>query len=316
MNEAKNLLQGLWSRAYILLTIGAVFWAGNAIVGRAAREFSPPMALSFSRWTIALILLLPFAWPHLKRDWPKLKAAWPVMVAMGMIGIGMFNSLLYTGLASTTAMNALLIQSAQPAVILALGALFMGDQIGRWQWLGLALSLCGVCVILTRGHPEILVNFRLNQGDGFIAAGLLAWGIYSILLRKRPNVHPLSFLAATIGLGLMLVTPIFLWEYAAGARVDFGWEAASAMLYVGIFPSLIAYMFFNRGVELLGSAQAGLFMNVMPVIGAGLAIFLLGEEPKIFHAAGLALVLSGVLLARRGAASAVKAAPPPPAYRR
>lgn len=293
------MLRSLWSRAYILLTIGAVFWAGNAIVGRAARDVVPPMALSFSRWTIAILLLLPFAWPHLKRDWPKLKAAWPVMLPMGFIGIGMFNGLLYTGLSSTTAMNGLLIQSAQPAVILALGALFMGDQIGRWQWTGLALSLCGVAVILTRGHPEILLNLRLNRGDGLIATGLLAWGIYSILLRKRPDVHPLSFLAATIILGLLLVTPLFLWEYAGGARTNMGWDAALAMLYVGIFPSLIAYMFFNRGVELLGSAQAGLFMNVMPLIGAGMAIALLGEAPRLFHLIGLVLVMSGVLLARR-----------------
>jgi drug/metabolite transporter (DMT)-like permease len=309
MNDVKNMLKNLWSRAYILLTIGACFWAGNAIVGRAARDVVPPMALSFSRWTLALVILLPFAWPHLKRDWPKLKANWPVVLAMGVIGIGMFNSFLYTGLANTTAMNGLLIQSAQPAVILGLGALFMGDQIGRWQWAGLALSLGGVSVILTQGHPEILLNMRLNKGDALIATGLLAWGIYSILLRKRPMVHPMSFLAATIICGLMLVTPLFLWEYAEGARTQMGWDAALAMLYVGIFPSLIAYMFFNRGVELLGSAQAGLFMNVMPLIGAGLAILLLGEELRLFHIAGLVMVLGGVLLARRVTRPKPKAAP-------
>jgi drug/metabolite transporter (DMT)-like permease len=285
----------------VLLTIAAFGWAGNAIVGRAAREVVPPLALSFWRWALALVILLPFAWPHLRRDWQKLTDAWKVMLPMGLLGIGTFNSLLYTGLSTTTALNGLLIQSAQPAVILALGALLMGDQVGRWQLLGLLLSLLGVSTIVTQGHPQLLLSVRLNMGDAVIGIALIAWGIYSVLLRKRPAVHPLSFTAATIMIGLLLVAPAYALEMASGQHIRFGWSSMLSILYVGIFPSVIAYTLFNRGVELLGSAQAGLFMNVMPVIGAGLAIMFLGEQLHAFHLVGLTLVLTGIAAARRGA---------------
>lgn len=302
------LISRLWQQAYLLLTVGAVCWAGNAIVGRAAREVVPPMALSFWRWAIALAVVLPFAWPYLRRDWPKLKSAIWVLLPMGIFGIGAFNSMLYTGLQSTTALNGLLIQSAQPAVILAMGALLMRDYVGPWQISGLILSLAGVAVILTRGHPDTLLSLRLNIGDATIAVGLVAWGLYSILLRKRPPVHPLSFFAVTVFIGLLVVVgPAYAVELSSGRRIDMGWNAGLAILYVGIFPSVIAYMFFNRGVELLGSAQAGLFMNVMPVIGAGLAILFLGERLHVFHGIGLALVLMGIIAARRGRQAPAKA---------
>ena len=249
---------------------------------------------------LALLLILPFAWPHLRRDGPRLIASWRVMLPMGLLGIGTFNSMLYTGLQSTTALNGLLIQSAQPAVILGLGALLLRDQIGRWQVAGLLLSLIGVVTILTRGQPGMIWAMRFNLGDAIIACALIAWGLYTILLRKRPVVHPLSFLAATIMIGLLLIAPLYVAEIASGKRIVAGWGAGLAIFYVGAFPSVIAYTCFNRGVELLGSAQAGLFMNVMPIMGAGLAILFLGEDLRVFHLIGLALVLCGIFAARRG----------------
>lgn len=301
-------LFGLWSRAYILLTLTALCWAGNAIVARAARDVVPPVALSFWRWSLALLLILPFAWPHLRRDWAKVTGAWRAMVPMGLLGIGVFNSMLYTGLQSTTALNGLLIQSAQPVVILALGALLLRDHIGGWQVAGLLLSLIGVVTILTRGQPEMILALRLNVGDAVIACALIAWGLYTVLLRKRPAVHPLSFLAATIGIGLLLIAPFYAAEIWAGKRIIMGWGAGLAIVYVGLFPSVIAYLCFNRGVELLGSAQAGLFMNVMPIMGAALAILFLGEQLHGFHLVGLGLVLCGIIAARRGAYLPARAA--------
>lgn len=300
MENRGSRLAGLWSRAYILLTMTALCWAGNAIVARAARDVVPPVALSFWRWCLALALILPFAWPHLRRDWAKIAARWQVMVPMGLLGIGTFNSMLYTGLQSTTAVNGLLIQSAQPVVILALGALLLRDHIGGWQVAGLLLSLTGVVTILTRGEPAMILALRLNIGDAIIACALIAWGLYTVLLRKRPFVHPLSFLSATISTGLLLIAPLYLVELAAGERIVAGWGAGLAIFYVGLFPSVIAYLCFNRGVELLGSAQAGLFMNVMPIMGAALAILFLGEPLHGFHLIGLALVLCGIIAARRG----------------
>lgn len=293
----------LWSRAYPLLSMTALFWAGNSIVGRAARELVPPAALSFWRWTFALALLLPLAWPHLKSDWPALRQHWPVMAILGALGIGAFNTLLYSGLQTTTALNSMLIQSAQPALILMLGGLVMRDRTSARQVAGVLVSLAGVLIVIARGDLALLLALRLNAGDAIIAFAVLLWALYSVLLRKRPPVHPLSFLAASIMVGLVVIAPVYLMELASGRRIVPETGSALAIAYVSIFPSFLAYLFFNRGVELIGSAATAQFMNVMPLMGAGLAMLFLGETLHLFHVAGLALVLAGIWIAGRPAAS-------------
>ncbi|MCA0210110.1 MAG: DMT family transporter [Proteobacteria bacterium] len=293
----------LWSRAYPLLSMTALFWAGNSIVGRAARELVPPAALSFWRWTFALALLLPLAWPHLKRDWPVLRQHWPVMAILGALGIGAFNTLLYSGLQTTTALNSMLIQSAQPALILMLGGLVMRDRTSARQVAGVLVSLAGVLIVIARGDLALLLALRLNAGDAIIAFAVLLWALYSVLLRKRPPVHPLSFLAASIMVGLVVIAPVYLMELASGRRIVPETGSALAIAYVSIFPSFLAYLFFNRGVELIGSAATAQFMNVMPLMGAGLAMLFLGETLHLFHVAGLALVLAGIWVAGRPAAN-------------
>lgn len=293
----------LWSRAYPLLSMTALFWAGNSIVGRAARELVPPAALSFWRWTFALALLLPLAWPHLKRDWPVLRAHWPVMAILGALGIGAFNTLLYSGLQTTTALNSMLIQSAQPALILMLGGLVMRDRTSARQVAGVLVSLAGVLMVIARGDLALLLALRLNAGDAIIAFAVLLWALYSVLLRKRPPVHPLSFLAASIMVGLVVIAPVYLMELASGRRIVPETGSALAIVYVSVFPSFLAYLFFNRGVELIGSAATAQFMNVMPLMGAGLAMLFLGEALHLFHVAGLALVLAGIWVAGRPAAN-------------
>lgn len=296
----------LWSRAYLLLSMTALFWAGNSIVGRAARDLVPPAALSFWRWTFALTLLLPLAWPHLKRDWPVLRAHWPVMLLLGGLGIGAFNTLLYTGLQTTTALNSMLIQSAQPALILMVGALVMRDRTSVRQIAGVVVSLAGVLIILSRGDAGLLLALQLNGGDAIIAFAVLLWALYSVLLRKRPAVHPLSFLAASIIVGLMVIIPVYAMEIRSGRLIVPTMGSALAIAYVSIFPSFLAYLFFNRGVELIGSASTAQYMNVMPLMGAGLAMLFLGEMLHLFHVAGLVLVVAGIVVAGRSAQAPAK----------
>ena len=297
-------LAALWSRAYLLLAMTALFWAGNSVVGRAARDLVPPAALSFWRWTFALALLLPLAWPHLKRDWLVLRAHWPVMAILGALGIGAFNTLLYTGLQTTTAINSMLIQSAQPALILIVGALVMRDRTTGRQIVGVAVSLAGVLIILSRGDAGLLLALQLNGGDATIAFAVLLWAFYSVTLRKRPPVHPLSFLAASILVGLVVIIPVYAHEVWSGRLIVPETGSALAIAYVAIFPSFLAYLFFNRGVELIGSAATAQYMNVMPLMGAGLAMLFLGETLHLFHVAGLILVVAGILVAGRGVQSA------------
>lgn len=299
MMKEDGPLAALWSRAYPLLTLTALFWAGNSIVGRAARDLVPPAALSFWRWMIALALLLPLAWPHLKRDGPVLRANWPIVAILGALAIGSFNILLYTGLQSTTALNSMLIQSAQPALILIVGALVMRDRTSPRQIAGVLVSLAGVLTIIGRGDPQILVAMRLNIGDAIIAGAVLLWAFYSVLLRRRPSVHPLSFLAASIIVGIAVIAPVYAHELWSGKRIVAESGSALAIAYVSIFPSFLAYLFFNRGVELIGSAATGQYMNVMPLMGAGLAMLFLGETLHLFHVAGLALIVAGIWVAGR-----------------
>ena len=304
MVEIGRPLAALWSRAYLLLAMTALFWAGNSVVGRAARDLVPPAALSFWRWTFALALLLPLAWPHLKRDWQALRAHWPVMAILGALGIGAFNTLLYTGLQTTTALNSMLIQSAQPALILMVGALVMRDSTTGRQIVGVAVSLAGVLIILSRGDAGLLMALQLNGGDATIAFAVLLWAFYSVTLRKRPPVHPLSFLAASILVGLVVIIPVYAHEVWSGRLIVPETGSALAIAYVAIFPSFLAYLFFNRGVELIGSAATAQYMNVMPLMGAGLAMLFLGETLHLFHVAGLILVVAGILVAGRGVQSA------------
>lgn len=293
-----------WNSAYLLLTFTALFWAGNSILGRAARDLVPPVALSFWRWLLALLLVLPFAWPHLKRDWPLLRRHWPILLLFGILGVGAFNTLLYTGLQYTTALNAMILHAAQPALILLVGMLLFGDATSRSQLLGVLLSLVGVLTIVARGELQALVALRLNLGDALILLAGLLWAIYAVCLRKRPAVHPLSFLAATVVIGVVAITPFYLVELSRGHLIVQATESWLTIAYVCLFPSLIAYLFYNRGVELIGSARTGQYLNLTPLFGAILSVLVLNERLGVYHVIGVILIAAGIVLAERGRPSA------------
>lgn len=289
----------LWTAPYTLLTFTALFWAGNSIVARGARDVVPPFALSFWRWGLALLILLPFAWPHLRRDADGLRRSWKMVLLLGVLGIGAFNALLYTGLQTTSAVNGLLLQSLQPGLILLLGALLFAEKTRPLQMLGIGLSIAGALVIISQGDLSALLRLGFNPGDLIIGVAVMVWSLYSVPLRQRPQVHPLSFLAATIAVGVAAILPFYLVEIASGRLIDSRPESWLAIAYVCLFPSLVAYLCFNRGVELLGSAAASLYLNIMPVIGALLAALFLGEAVRWCHLAGMGLIGAGIACALR-----------------
>lgn len=300
MQDGSRFFVGIWSRAYVLLAFTALFWAGNAIVARAGRELVPPVALAFWRWTIAFAIILPFAWRHLQRDAPVIRTNWKMLLVLGALGIGAFNTLLYTGLQETTALNAMLLQSGQPALILFLGAIFMGDSTALRQIVGAAIALIGVLWIIARGNINVLGTLSFNEGDLVIGLAVCLWAIYAVMLRHRPPIHPLSLFAVTLAVGIVGIAPFYALEFNSGRFVVFQEESLLAIGYVSIFPSVLAYLFFNRGVELIGSAGTGMYMNIMPVMGAGLAMLFLDEHLRGFHAIGMTLIVGGILLAGRG----------------
>ncbi len=292
-------LAALYDRPYLLLILTNLFWSGNFIVGRAVHESMPPVALAFCRWFGGFLVVIGLAWPHVKRDWPQLWRHWPMMLLLSATGIAAFNTLVYVGLGSTTALNGLLEQSTMPVVILLCSLALFGERPSVRQMAGIAVSLAGVVVIITHGEFWALGRLALNRGDLWIFAAVVAYSVYSALLRRRPLVHPLSFLAATFALGTAMLLPLLLWEGAAGATPRFETATVLAVLYVAVFPSVLAYFFWNRGVEIVGANRAGQFVHLMPVFGSALAILLLGEEFHGFHAAGAALIFTGIVLATR-----------------
>ena len=292
-----SLFSRLWRAAPVLLALTMLFWAGNSIAGRLMAGVVPPMALSFWRWVLAAALITPFAWPHLKADWPELKRRWGMVVVLAASGVASFGALLYLGLETTTALNSVLMQAATPPLILLFALVFLRERTAWAQTLGVGLSLLGVLVVIAQGRPWDLLHLDIHVGDGLVLIAVLLYAGYSLLLRRKPQVHPLSLLWATFVVSILLLAPLYAWEFTRTGGFALTPAAMGGLAYVAIFPSFLAYLFFNRGVDLLGAARAGHFMHLMPVFGAALAVVLLGEAFRPFHAAGIVLIAAGILLA-------------------
>jgi drug/metabolite transporter (DMT)-like permease len=290
----------LWRSPYLLLSLASLFWAGNVVIGRAVHASVPPVTLAFCRWLGAFVIVLAFAAPHLRRDWPELRRRWRVLLVLAATGVAIFNTLMYTGLQTTTAINAVLLQSAMPLLILLCSFALFGERPRLRQMLGVAVSLAGVGVIAARGSMATLLGLTLNRGDGWVLIAIIFYALYSALLRRRPAVQPLSLLAALFGLGVAMLLPALAWELLSGATVRLDAGALLAIGYVVLFPSFIAYLCFNRGTALIGANRAGQFVHLIPVFGSIMAITLLGESVHPYHAAGIALIAGGIVLASAG----------------
>jgi drug/metabolite transporter (DMT)-like permease len=284
-------------RAYLLLALVMLLWAGNSIVGRAVRNDVGPFTLSLVRWAGASLVLLPFALGPLRRDWAVLRQNWVVVVLLGLTGVAAFNAIMYTGLHYTTATNGLLLQAAIPPAVLGADRLLFGVRAGWLQLLGILGSILGVAVIVFQGRPSHVLGFRLGWGDALVLLACLDWGIYTVLLRKRPAVSPLSFLLATFLVGVIAIFPLALWEGFAGPPVRWSTGVGAAFLYVALLPSLLSYLIYNHATQLVGPARAGQAITLLPLFGALLSAALLGESLHSFHFAGMALILIGIIVA-------------------
>jgi drug/metabolite transporter (DMT)-like permease len=303
-----HILKRLWHSAFTLLALTNLLWAGNFIVGRAVAGEVPPVALAWWRWTGAFLVAFGFAWPHLRRDWPLLLGHAPTLLVLAVTGIASFNTMTYIGLQYTTAINALLLQSVMPVVILLWAFVLYRERPGLFQTAGVAVSLVGVAAIAGHGSPGTLMSLSFNSGDVWVMGAVVIYALYAVLLRRRPRVHPLSLLVVLMGIGSMLMLPFYVFEVQAGAAIRGGWPSYAAIAYTAVLPSFAAYLFFNRGVELIGAARAGQSMHLMPVFGAVLAVIFLGEGIEAYHGFGIALIAAGIALAslRSGTAASLR----------
>lgn len=282
--------------AYLLLTLAALFWAGNAFVGRALHADVPPVTFAFWRWALASFFLLTFTWRQVRADLTVLRAAWPIVLILAILGVSGFATLLYIAAQTTTATNIALIQTAMPALIVLLGLVIFGERSTPHGVLGVTLSMLGAAVIVLHGNPMSLANRHVVPGDAWMLLAVLFYALYSVLLRKRPTVHPLSLLTAIIVVGTLVLLPLYVLESITQGTPHFSMSLAAGTLYVAIFPSILSFLFWNRGVEIIGASRAGLFICLVPVFASALAIAFLHESLHIYHLIGLALIVGGFIL--------------------
>ncbi|MEO5766557.1 MAG: DMT family transporter, partial [Casimicrobiaceae bacterium] len=253
---------------YLLLTLTPFFWACNWIVGRGLAHDIPPLAMTFYRWLFALVILAPFALPRVVRDWALIRKHWRVLVPLGAIGIGTHNALAYLGLNYTTATNGVILNSFIPIMIVAMSWLFLRERMSGARVAGVAVSLAGVMTIISQGSLGALAAFRLNAGDLIVILSMAMWSIYTICLRFRPQgIDTIAFLFAIACVGELVVLPFYLGEIAFGRRMEWTLMGFAALVAVALFSSVLAYIFWNRGVEAVGAPIAGLFIHLMPVFG-------------------------------------------------
>lgn len=300
-------LGGLFNAPYLLLCLTSLLWAGNLVLGRYVAGHVPPLTLALLRWAGATLIVLPFSLPQLMRDLPQIRAHFWSLLLLAATGISCYNAMSYYALQYTQALNALLLQSVAPLLVGLWSFLLFRDRLSLGQTAGILTSMCGVLLIISRGDMDTLLHLKPNIGDVWIVVALVIYAFYAAVLRIRPQIGPLSFLTVIMALGAVLLAPFGVSEYLSGYRLTFDGTTLLAAAYAMVGPSLVAYLFFNRAVELVGANAAAPFLHLMPVFGTALAIIFLGEQVAWFHLAGYALVITGIALATMAARNARKA---------
>jgi drug/metabolite transporter (DMT)-like permease len=306
------------TRLALMLSVPPLLWAGNAVVGRIAIQSISPLWLNALRWAIALAILLPLGWRAVgtPRRRAQLAARWPHLLLLSLTGVGAYNALQYVALRTSTPLNVTLIAASSPVWMLAIGAVVYGERPRRTQLWGAALSLAGVAVVLSRGEPAALLRVQLVPGDLLMLGAIICWCVYSWLLARppalmrppeRPDWHWAEFLCIQMVPGLLWATVFAgIGEWVQSESHTVAWTPAllAALLYVGIFPSLVAYRLWGLGVAQAGPTVAAFFGNLTPLFAALLGAAVLGEWPQAFHALAFGLIVAGIVVSSRPARAA------------
>jgi drug/metabolite transporter (DMT)-like permease len=300
--EGGRPLRSARASAFSLLALANLLWAGNWVIGRALRDAFEPLALNFWRWLIAALVLAPFALPELARTRATLRRNAGLLALLALTGVAVFQTLVYLGLKTTTAINAVLLNSSAPLFMLLCSWMIERERATRRQLAGMLVSLFGILLIVSHGAPGKLLQLEFHAGDAWIVLAMPVWGMYSVLLKRRPpDLGGVSLLFVISVAGLALLAPAFALEALhAPPRWPTAGEAAG-VLYIGLGASVAAFICWNRGVAIVGANAAGFTLHLLPAFGTVLAMLLLGEAFHAFHAAGIATILLGVVLATRRA---------------
>jgi drug/metabolite transporter (DMT)-like permease len=296
-----SILDALWNSPMLLLSLTALMWGGNSVAGRLAVGEISPMALVFGRWAIACIPLLIAARANLTADLEIIRPRWRYIALAAVFGFTAFNALFYIAAHRTSAVNISILQGLIPGLVVVGAWSFYGIRLRPLQGLGVLITMAGVVVIAARGDWATLRTLDFNLGDVMMIVAAVLYAIYILLLRRRPAVSSIGLFAAMAVVAFVTSAPLLAIEIAEG---QFFWPSAkglAVLAYVALFPSLISQIFFIRGVQLIGPSRAGVFVNLVPIFGALLAVASLGEPFAFYHAASLCLVVVGLWLAERSA---------------
>ena len=294
------VLRALYNNPYLLLALGSLCWSGNHLMGRAIAGHVPPLAITTLRWLLAAAVLFTFIRGPLARDWPLIRKHFGVIIYLSLVGGAMFGALQFVGLQLTTALNVSVMNSLAPVFIAVAGAVMFRDRLTGRQLLGILVSLLGVLAIISKLDPGVLAHFAFNIGDILIVTNLVLWAIYSASLRWRPAIHPASFMFMFCLIAGIAMLPLFAWEHSTGFVLQPTVLTFSAIVFVTLFSTIVAFASWTRGVELIGPNRAGVFLHLIPIFTALLTGVLLGEPLMGYHVVGFALILLGVWFAARG----------------
>lgn len=284
-------------KAYALLLMTTLFWGGNAIAGKLAIGHVSPMLLTAARWIAAFLLLLIIGMPRVTADWPAIRQNLWLLAGLGFLGFTLFNVALYSALLYTTAINVSIEQAGIPMLIFLANFLLFRTRVTWAQILGSVLSIVGVLLTASHGSLSRLLDLEVNFGDALMLLAVLLYSGYTVALRFKPAIHWQSMIIVLCGSAAVTSIPFAIAEIWSGVAILpdlIGW---SVIAYTVLFPSILAQIFYIRGVELIGANRAGLFVNLVPIFGTLLSILILGEDFQAYHALAMVLVISGIWLA-------------------
>ena len=294
-----RVLTWLYSQPYLLLFFATLCWAGNAVAGKLAVGHISPFLLTSLRWLIACIVVLPISYKYLRDDWALIRRKLLFLFALGAIGFSLFNNLMYSALQTTTAMNVAILQAALPASIFVLNFMFYKVRANKYQLLGFPITVVGVIAVVSQGQWQVLSQLRFVAGDILMLLAITFYGLYSVMLNKKPAIHWLSLIGVLSISALIASFPFVAFESFRGDLVSPDLSGWVVVLYTALFASLLAQVFWIRSIELIGSNAASLFINLVPILGTLLAIGLVGETLYWHHMLGLALIIGGIMLAQK-----------------
>ncbi|BFM49342.1 DMT family transporter [Marinomonas sp. THO17] len=284
--------------AFVYLLLPILFWSGNYILGRmTVSNGVDPYSISFLRWSLACLIILPFAYQKLYQERHIIRQHWPLLALFGWLGICNYNLFLYIGLTSTTVTNAVLLNSIMPVMILIAARIILGSTTNRIQNTGILVSTLGAVIIVSRGSLDTLLHLTVSTGDLWILTAAVSWAIYSVMIIRRPkDMSLIGFFACTAIIGTLVQAPLFF-LFAESSLSDLHAKDWGSIAYMGVFASIGAFLCWNIGIQKLGAATAGHFIHLLPVFSIILSVLLLGERLFQFHFIGIALIFSGILIA-------------------